>query len=963
MTFFKNYPILRAKISTLRPILPLGLQQICLHLSQTQFISMRILLTLFLLSSYSFLFGQEKKEMDPSVYATWNRITNQKITDDGQWLMYTLKAEEGDPSLHLVNLSSMESTSFNRAKKASFDQGGKHAFFMTNISQDSLDQLKRKGTKKKDFPKDSLHVVDLNTGTITSIPEVKSYAIEEKWGGYLTYHLHPSNPEPDTSSSAPSPKKESKDNGSKLIVHHLKDASEDTLYYVTDFDLAEESPSLAIISKGDDSLLLAGVYYHDLASGMTSTVHTSSSSYKHLSLSKNGNHLSFLVNQDTTKARIEPFDLCLYDAKKKENQILLNNGNEALGDFIISGDRKPYWSYQDDLLYFGARQAPILQDTNILDDEIVNVEVWHYQDQVLYTQQENRAKNEQKRSYIYQYDIASQKITGLADLEVRSVAIPQRGTPTYYVGMENQNYEKYVSWKGFDFFDLYKIDAATGKKYLLQKKIQGSYRRVSPSGKYVTWYNNVDQMWMLYDMEDHESRVLTDNSMGTFYNELHDQPSHPWAYGRVGWTNNEDKVWIYDRYDIWEVDPKVERSAKKITDTRSSQWRNRMITLDYDNPYIDTNAPVLLHQFNDQNKQHAYAWLENAKITPIFSGEYALSRRPMKAKNADVYVYTKEDMITFPDLQVTKNQFKESTQVSNANPQISDYRLGKGELITWTGLNGDEHQGMLFTPEDLDPNKKYPLIVNFYERSSDRFYNNRAPYAHRSTINYSYYLSKGYVIFNPDVHYKEGYPGQSCYNSVMPGVDKVLEKGFIDESRMGLQGHSWGGYQIADLLTRTNRFKCAESGAPVVNMISAYGGIRWGSGLSRMFQYEKTQSRLGATLWEKPELYLENSPIFNMDKVETPVLILHNDEDGAVPWYQGIEYFVAMRRLGKPAWLLNYNKEPHWPVKWQNRKDFNIRMEQFFDHYLMDKPMPLWMKNGVPAIEKGIRQGLESDQD
>jgi len=238
-------------------------------------------------------------------------------------------------------------------------------------------------------------------------------------------------------------------------------------------------------------------------------------------------------------------------------------------------------------------------------------------------------------------------------------------------------------------------------------------------------------------------------------------------------------------------------------------------------------------------------------------------------------------------------------------------------------------------------------------------YRHRAPFPHRSTINYSFYASKGYVIFNPDIPYKVGYPGESCYNAVMSGVTALLKEGFVDKERIGVQGHSWGGYQIAYLLTKTDLFKCAESGAPVVNMFSAYGGIRWGSGMSRMFQYEKTQSRIGGSIWEYPLRYIENSPIFEMDKTNTPVLILHNDEDGAVPWYQGIEYFVALRRLGKPAWLLNYNGEPHWPVKLQNRKDFNIRMQQYFDFYLKDAPKPIWMEKGVPAIEKGIRQGLE----
>lgn len=259
----------------------------------------------------------------------------------------------------------------------------------------------------------------------------------------------------------------------------------------------------------------------------------------------------------------------------------------------------------------------------------------------------------------------------------------------------------------------------------------------------------------------------------------------------------------------------------------------------------------------------------------------------------------------------------------------------------------------------LTPKQKYPLLVNFYEKSSDRLNRHRAPYANRSTINYNYYASKGYVIFNPDVTYNNGYPGQSCYEDVISGIESLLEKGYVDKERIGVQGHSWGGYQVAHLLTKTDIFACAESGAPVVNMISAYGGIRWGSGMSRMFQYERTQSRLGATLWERPDLYLENSPIFNMDKVNTPVLILHNDKDGAVPWYQGIEYFVALRRLGKPAWLLNYNDEPHWPVKKQNRYDFNIRMEQFFDHYLKGTTIPKWMDEGIAPNEKGINQKLD----
>ena len=298
--------------------------------------------------------------------------------------------------------------------------------------------------------------------------------------------------------------------------------------------------------------------------------------------------------------------------------------------------------------------------------------------------------------------------------------------------------------------------------------------------------------------------------------------------------------------------------------------------------------------------------------------------------------------------------------ISDAIPQQARYRWGTIEHVYWTSLDGQQLRGLLVKPDDFDPSKQYPLIVNFYERSSEGLHTHRTPQAHRSTINYSHYASQGYVIFNPDVPYRIGYPGESAFNAVTSGVTALLAQGFIDPERIGVQGHSWGGYQIAHLLTRTDIFRCAESGAPVVNMFSAYGGIRWGSGMSRQFQYEHTQSRIGGTPWEYPLRYMENSPLFYMDKVNTPVLILHNDEDTAVPWYQGIEYFTALRRLGKPAWLLNYNGEPHWPLKWYNRLDFQRRLSQFFNYYLLDEPQPRWMVDGVSPLEKGIEQGYEA---
>jgi dipeptidyl aminopeptidase/acylaminoacyl peptidase len=444
-----------------------------------------------------------------------------------------------------------------------------------------------------------------------------------------------------------------------------------------------------------------------------------------------------------------------------------------------------------------------------------------------------------------------------------------------------------------------------------------------------------------------------------FYNEIDDRPNYPSSYGIAGWTENDASILIYDRYDIWEFNPE-NSSGTKITSGRENKTSYRYVELDKEAKFIKRNGKWLLITFNELNKNAGYYEHngKNGKGKQLVDGPYRFSR-PSKAINENKIIFTRQSFKDFPDIHYADLSFKTQTKISTANPQQSAYNWGTSEIVKWTSLDGLELEGMLIKPENFDPNKKYPMIVNYYEKSSNGVHTHRRPYPGRSTISYSFYASRGYIIFNPDVYYRNGYPGESAYNCVIPGVMSIIDKGFVDKENIGIQGHSWGGYQNAYLVTKTDLFKAAEAGAPVPNMISAYGGIRWGSGRSRMSQYEHGQSRIGGTPWEYPVRYIENSPIFFVDKINTPVLVMHNDADTAVPWYQGIEFFVALRRLGKPAWLLNYNGEPHWPLKLQNRQDFNIRMAQFFDYYLKGAPMPLWMERGVPAIEKGINQGYE----
>jgi dipeptidyl aminopeptidase/acylaminoacyl peptidase len=324
---------------------------------------------------------------------------------------------------------------------------------------------------------------------------------------------------------------------------------------------------------------------------------------------------------------------------------------------------------------------------------------------------------------------------------------------------------------------------------------------------------------------------------------------------------------------------------------------------------------------------------------------------PVKAKNADVLVLTASTFNEFPDLLVAKPDFKELRKVSNANPWKSQLLWGTAELVRFKNLDGVQLSGVLIKPENFDPNKKYPMMVYIYEKLSQNLHHfvNPAP---GTSINATYYASNGYLVFMPDIVYTVGYPGQSALKCVLPGIQAVVDKGIVDEKAIGIQGHSWGGYQIAFMITQTNRFKAASAGAPVANMTSAYSGIRWGTGLPRQFQYERTQSRIGGSLWQYRSRFLENSPIFAADRVQTPLLMLHNDQDDAVPWYQGIEYFLALRRLDKEAYLFNYNGELHGLRKRVNQKDYTVRLQQFFDHHLKAAPKPEWMEKGIPYLQR-----------
>jgi dipeptidyl aminopeptidase/acylaminoacyl peptidase len=528
------------------------------------------------------------------------------------------------------------------------------------------------------------------------------------------------------------------------------------------------------------------------------------------------------------------------------------------------------------------------------------------------------------------------------------------GAGNYATGTDDRAYRRMADYDG-SYSDIYIVDTATGDRKLALKAFKGGGATLSPDGKHLLWYKDKD--WWAMSVPNGSPVNLTANIPTKFFNDEHDSPDAMPSLGNAGWTKDGKHILLYDRYDVWAVAADT-MTADRITNGGPNHLQYRIVQLDRtddeEDPGLEPAKPVLLRAENLETRDTGFFSLPRLEkgLTPkkliMGSKNY---RAISKAKDAEVVVMTETTFHEQPDLFVTDTSFNSPKKVTSANPQQSELLWGNSEMISYRNDDGVQLQGVLFKPENFDPKKKYPMIVYIYERLSQNL-NTFVPPRPGHSINIPYYVSNGYLVLTPDIIYTTGHPGQSALKCVLPAIQAMVDKGFVDRQHIGFQGHSWGGYQGAYLLTQTNIFAAAETGAPVVDMISAYDGIRWGPGLPRQFQYEKTQSRIGGTLWEKPMQFIENSPIFNLDRVTTPVMIIANDADDAVPWYQGIEMFLGLRRLGKEAYLFNYNGEPHHLNRRPNQKDYTMRMQQFFDHYLKGGPVPEWMEKGVTYMDR-----------
>src|SRR5438094_193194 len=619
-------------------------------------------------------------------------------------------------------------------------------------------------------------------------------------------------------------------------------------------------------------------------------------------------------------------------------------------DFVVSDKATLGFSLDGSHLFLGAAPPPEPEkeaDQEIPADEKVLVDLWHWKDDYVQPIQKIRAEQERNKSYRAVYLVKDKKFLQLADEKMESLSPSNNGL--YAIGSDNRAY-RVMSDYDPGLTDYYLVNADDGSRKLVSQK-QRFGVSLSPGAKYSIYFDGKD--WNSYSIASGATVNLTKSLGVHFFNEDNDEQALPPPYGVAGWTKDDRDVLIYDRYDVWQVSPDG-GGAKNLTDGigRRDKIAFRYVRLDPKERSIDPAKPLLLHAENEETRDSGFYRdrINGGLPEKLVMGAKDFNN-PTKAKDADMLMFTASRFDEFPDIWVTGLEFKNPKKVTSGDEQRAQFNWGTGELVSFKNADGVPLKGLLLKPDNFDPKKKYPMIVYIYEHLSQGLHAFRNP-GPGTSINPTYYVSNGYLIFMPDIVYKTGYPGRDALQCVLPAVQSVVDRGFVDENNIGIQGHSWGGYQIAYMVTQTNRFKAAEAGAAVVNMTSAYSGIRWGTGLPRQFQYEHSQSRIGGSLWEYPMRYLENSPLFHVDKIQTPLLLINNDEDDAVPWYQGIEFYLALRRLNKEAYMFSYNGEKHGLRKRINQKDYTYRLQEFFDHFLKGAPAPEWMEKGIPYLQR-----------
>ena len=901
-----------------------------------------------------------KKVLSLADYGRWNRITGAALSSDGKWMTYTHTPNDGDATLFIKELDGSKLYTVPVGSGAQFSDNGRWVgYFVSpattagrggrgngrgNAPAQTPPGGGRQGGATDAAPARTFELLDLSTGNKTTSAGIASFrfAAGSRW-----LALTANRPTGVTTG------------GATVVVRDLADGGvEQSFGNVGEYQFDDAAKLIAYAVDAPDKLA-NGVYVYDLE--------------KNTSRALTSGQYDF----DNLVWRAKSTDLAALRGEKKkgfvqrENSLVIFRGIGtsptapavySLGkqDTVISEFTAPRWSRDGSRVFFGVKEQEAEPEAST--EPKPNVDVWHWKDDDVQSVQIVQLNQLRRATTPAVYDLASNKGMLIGDRALRTATPTPNGK--WAIGRVDTTYSGAVEWGGSKG-DYYRIDLETGQRTLIERGLTRTMG-VSPDSR---WYLFLkDKQIRAYDIENNKTATLTVPGV-SFLDETDDYPYEKPIYGVAGWTR-DGRVLLNHRFDIWAV-PLDGTKATNLTAGvgTAEQIRFRIVNFaggqgggrggfapaaDTGDAGIDMTKPLTLSAYGEWTKKSGYYSLApGGKPTPIIYEEKSIGG-VSKAANADRIIFTEQTAAEFPDYWVSNTSFASPRKVTDANPFITEFEwTPKRVLVDYKNSKGARLQGTLTLPANYEPGKKYPMLVYFYDRMSNT-HNQFSMPVYDDRPHMSTYASDGYLVLQPDIVYETGKPGTSALDCISAAVKKVIELGYADPKHIGLQGHSWGGYQSSFILTQTDMFAAVVTGAPPTNLTSFYDETYPGSGTLQQGIMEVGQVRMGEgnTPWTARALYDSQSPIEHVRNIKTPFMILHGTADNAVDWHQGLEFYGAARRWGKQVIFLSYPGEPHHLARKENQKDFQLRMKAFFDHYLKGTEAPKWMTDGVPQVKK-----------
>lgn len=926
-------------------------------------------------------FAQEESEdQDPRVltledYGEWSRISEVALSPDGRWMTYAYAPNDGDAHFFWRDLSQLgaePSDTVVNGADAIFSPDSRWLAFITTPPEKEAEGLR---DQRQPAPR-TLHLVDLGGNEPTEMENVASFIFSKNSRWLAVQKPRASGNGEGARSGGPSRGDtggnggEEAARGADLILRDLASGTVRNLGNVAEFAFNEEGTHLAYLVDTEGKAG-NGLYLMTLESGVILPLSTGEYLYQGLSWNEKAGDLAVLRG---TKPE---------DMEQRENVLLAfpDVGAKAGSGmpepvvfdpaavagfpegFVVSEFFTPRWSEDGSRLFVGIReQQETLEES---DEPRANVDVWHWKDVLEQSVQMVRAGRERRATDLAAVNLDGLRFVRLADEDMARIQLSDDGR--WAVGFDDSAYRLDPDHPD-NRADVFRIDPADGQRHPIAQALVNPMG-ISPDSRWFLFWQ--DQTVQAYNLESGETVDLTARAGAVdFENKEFDAPVEKPTYGVGGWSQDGRWVFLNHRYDIWKVGLDSNEAGNLTGGMGDAQEvRFRILDLDTEDDGVDTDEPVFLSAYGEWTKKSGYFRARDGREPEALLWDDAMfgtagfrGSGVMKAESADRVIFTRQTFVDFPDWWLADTRFRNPRKITDANPQQAEYAWGRRVLVDFVDDRGNELQATLTLPAGYEEGKRYPMVMYFYEKMSQRHHEYSMP-VYDDRPHMSTYASDGYLVLMPDIVYDTGYPGSSALDDVTAAAQAVIDAGYADPDRICIQGHSWGGYETSFILTQTDMFACVVTGAPLTNLVSMYNINYKSSGSPNGPILEWSQGRMDTSPYHDFDLYVSQSPIHHVEKITTPFLILHGTADGAVDWNQGLEYYNAARRMGKKVILLSYPDEPHHLSREENQKDFQIRMKQFFDHYLKDAPMPRWMAQGVDYLDKervGPRDGGEA---